>query len=201
LTRINAPFPATSPVPAHRVMIAGSWTPSLHRPPPPSPAFTEADLCDEVAATVADLWRAVQQGRPQGTIAQLPVLRPHAEAAAPARGATTTAQALQQAQTLLQVLDAHRRAQPDRSHIVVLADAGEIRISHQQLADASDAIAAGLQRAGLKPRQAVAIMLPTSPEYFHTYFGILHAGGIPVPIYPPARASRFSDDGSRRGDA
>ena len=146
----------------------------------------------QTAETVADLWRAVQHGRPQGTIEPAPAARAHAEAAAPATAAST-GQALAQAQTLLQVLDAHRQAQPDRTHIVVLADTGEIRISHQQLADASDAIAAGLQRAGLKPRQAVAIMLPTSPEYFHTYFGILRAGGIPVPIYPPARASQLED--------
>ncbi|MBL8352758.1 MAG: AMP-binding protein [Burkholderiaceae bacterium] len=148
----------------------------------------------QTAETVADLWRAVQQGRPQGTAA--PAARAPAEATAPASDASigaTTGLALRQARTLLQVLDAHRQAQPERTHIVVLADGGEIRISHQQLADGSDAIAAGLQRAGLQPRQAVAIMLPTSPEYFHTYFGILRAGGIPVPIYPPARASQLED--------
>ncbi|OZA92651.1 MAG: hypothetical protein B7X57_07560, partial [Erythrobacter sp. 34-65-8] len=47
--------------------------------------------------------------------------------------------------------------------------------------------AAGLQGLGLQPRQTVAIMLPTSREYFFAYFGVLLAGGIPVPIYPPAR--------------
>ncbi len=36
-------------------------------------------------------------------------------------------------------------------------------------------------------------MLPTSTEYFSTYFGILMAGAIPVPIYPPARASQLED--------
>ncbi|MBL8352755.1 MAG: hypothetical protein JNL87_20855 [Burkholderiaceae bacterium] len=111
----------------------------------------------QTAETVADLWRAVQQGRPQGTAA--PAAPAPAEAAAPASDASigaTTGLALRQARTLLQVLDAHRQAQPERTHIVVLADGGEIRISHRQLADGSDAIAAGLQ-----PRQAVAIMLPT----------------------------------------
>ncbi|HET9403883.1 MAG TPA: AMP-binding protein, partial [Burkholderiales bacterium] len=39
----------------------------------------------------------------------------------------------------------------------------------------------------------VAIMLPTCPDYFHTFYGILRAGGIPVPIYPPARASQIED--------
>ena len=50
-----------------------------------------------------------------------------------------------------------------------------------------------LQRAGVQPRQTVAIMLPTSPEYFGTYFGILRAGAVPVPIYPPARPSQLED--------
>ena len=36
-------------------------------------------------------------------------------------------------------------------------------------------------------------MLPTSPEYFHTYFGVLLAGGIPVPIYPPASLSQIEE--------
>ena len=36
-------------------------------------------------------------------------------------------------------------------------------------------------------------MLPTGPEYFYTYFGILLAGGIPVPIYPPARLSQIEE--------
>ena len=54
-------------------------------------------------------------------------------------------------------------------------------------------MAAGLQRAGVQPRQCVAIMLPTSPEYFSTYLGILRAGAIPVPIYPPARASQLEE--------
>jgi acyl-CoA synthetase (AMP-forming)/AMP-acid ligase II len=36
-------------------------------------------------------------------------------------------------------------------------------------------------------------MLPTSPAYFDVYFGILLAGGIPVPIYPPARASQLEE--------
>ena len=35
--------------------------------------------------------------------------------------------------------------------------------------------------------QTVAIMLPTGLGYFFSFLGILQAGGIPVPIYPPAR--------------
>jgi acyl-CoA synthetase (AMP-forming)/AMP-acid ligase II len=33
----------------------------------------------------------------------------------------------------------------------------------------------------------VAIMLPTSQDYIFCFYGTLLAGGIPVPLYPPAR--------------
>jgi 1-acyl-sn-glycerol-3-phosphate acyltransferase len=36
-------------------------------------------------------------------------------------------------------------------------------------------------------------MLPTSPGYFFSFFGILLAGGVPVPIYPPARPQQIED--------
>lgn len=95
--------------------------------------------------------------------------------------------------TLPQVLDWHIHAHGDRAHITVLSDAGEEEISYARLNGGAARIAAGLQRQGMQPRQAVGIMLPTSPEYFYTYFGILLAGGIPVPIYPPARLSQIEE--------
>ncbi|MGZ8992788.1 MAG: AMP-binding protein, partial [Burkholderiaceae bacterium] len=95
--------------------------------------------------------------------------------------------------TLLEVFDWHLHAHADQIQIVVLADGTQQEISYAKLAAGARVIGANLQRAGLQPRQSVAIMLPTSPEYFDTYFGILLAGGIPVPIYPPARASQLED--------
>jgi acyl carrier protein len=96
------------------------------------------------------------------------------------------------AATLVESLEWHVRAHPDRVHIVCVGDGVETPISYGELHRQAALVAAGLQRHGLEPRQTVAIMLPTSPEYFHTYFGILLAGGIPVPIYPPPRACRRS---------
>jgi len=43
------------------------------------------------------------------------------------------------------------------------------------------------------PGDRVALMLPTSIEFFITFFGILYAGAIPVPIYPPMRISQLED--------
>jgi acyl carrier protein len=97
------------------------------------------------------------------------------------------------ATTLVEVLDWHCRRHPDQVQHVVLSDADERAVSYRQLADAAAAMAAGLQRRGIAPRQSVAIMLPTSADYFAVYLGILLAGAIPVPIYPPARPSQLED--------
>jgi 1-acyl-sn-glycerol-3-phosphate acyltransferase len=45
----------------------------------------------------------------------------------------------------------------------------------------------GLRERGLQEGETVAIMQPTTPQFFYAFFGILLAGGIPVPIYPPFR--------------
>jgi 1-acyl-sn-glycerol-3-phosphate acyltransferase len=36
-------------------------------------------------------------------------------------------------------------------------------------------------------------MLPTSADYFHAFFGVLLAGGVPVPLYPPTRLSQIEE--------
>ena len=41
-------------------------------------------------------------------------------------------------------------------------------------------------------------MLPTSRAFFVSYAGILLAGAIPVPIYPPFRADRIEEYASRQ---
>jgi 1-acyl-sn-glycerol-3-phosphate acyltransferase len=149
------------------------------------------------AETVAELWQAVCRGRarPAGTGSRpAPTPLPDAESCAlrPADAAASGAP-WTRASTLLEVLDAHLQVHPDRVQVLVLADDVQTPLSYRRLAEGADAVAAGLQRAGLQPRQTVAIMLPTSPEYFFTYLGILRAGGVPVPIYPPARASQLED--------
>ncbi len=56
----------------------------------------------------------------------------------------------------------------------------------------------GLQQLGLEPGETVAIMLPTCADFFYTFAGILLAGGIPVPIYPPFRADRIAEYATRQ---
>jgi len=98
------------------------------------------------------------------------------------------------AATLLEVLDWHTRAHPDRTTITVLeGDEVEATLTYADLARDVAAVAGGLQREGLEPRQAVAIMLPTGREFFAAYYGTLAAGGVPVPIYPPVRLAQLAE--------
>src|SRR5262249_52198526 len=66
-------------------------------------------------------------------------------------------------------------------------------ITYGALHTSAEAVAAGLQARHLQPGQAVALMLPTSRDFFSGFYGILLAGGIPVPIYPPARLSQLEE--------
>ena len=98
------------------------------------------------------------------------------------------------AMTLPEVLDWHVRAHPDRMHITLQdAEGKETAITYAALRDGAEEIASGLLERGLRPGQSVAIMLPTSREYFCCFLGVLLAGGVPVPIYPPARFSQIED--------
>ncbi len=97
------------------------------------------------------------------------------------------------AATLVEVLDWHVQAHPDRVQVVHLDEGDETGMTYADLKRQSDLIAGALQRMGLERGRTVAIMLPTCPGYFPTYLGVLRAGGIPVPIYPPAHLSQIED--------
>src|SRR5207302_341711 len=58
--------------------------------------------------------------------------------------------------------------------------------------------AAELARRGVPAGGRVALMLPTSRAFFVSYAGILLAGAIPVPIYPPFRADRIEEYAARQ---
>lgn len=99
-----------------------------------------------------------------------------------------------QAQTLVDVLDWHVKTHSERAHIQFHTDNGDgLSLSYQMLLDGAQKLASGLQAVGVEPSQTVTIMLPTSEEYFYAFFGILLAGAIPVPIYPPMRPNQLED--------
>jgi acyl carrier protein len=96
--------------------------------------------------------------------------------------------------TLIDVLNWHIGIHPNRPHIQIYTDEGNGEvITYRQLKNAATRVAGGLQKYGLKPAEPVALMLPSCAEYFYSFYGILIAGGIPVPLYPPARPSQLED--------
>ena len=98
------------------------------------------------------------------------------------------------AATLIDALAWHVRHHPERPHITLIGDGDHAEsITYADLQRAAEAVAAGLQARGLQPQQTVALMLPTGREFFAAFVGVLLAGGIPVPIYPPARLSQIED--------
>jgi 1-acyl-sn-glycerol-3-phosphate acyltransferase len=98
------------------------------------------------------------------------------------------------ASTLIETLDWHVRATPDRTHIRILDEQGSYaNVSYAALNREAADVAAGLLAHDIMPGDTVAIMLPTSREYFVTFAGVVLAGAVPVPVYPPARPSQLAD--------
>ncbi|MGB3222575.1 MAG: AMP-binding protein, partial [Desulforhopalus sp.] len=100
---------------------------------------------------------------------------------------------LADAKTLLDVLEQHIAIQPDSLHITLLQGDDEIRISYEMLQQEGEKVAVRLRQLDLEPGASVAIMLPTCPDYFYAFWGILCCGGIPVPLYPPARPTQIEE--------
>ena len=102
-----------------------------------------------------------------------------------------------QARTLTEALEYHVERQPDRLTVFMYEEQKEFPLTYRALWDGAIGYAAGLTRAGLERGQMVAIMLPTCKEYLYSFYGVLLAGGVPVPLYPPARLTTIEDHMTR----
>ena len=139
----------------------------------------------EQADTPAGWVRAIQSGG-QDAVAKsvYRVVPPEREAPAPPHHAVT----------LLDVLQYQAEIEPGRIHVHYLAEDGSGEgVAAGVLYDSAVKAARGLLAAGLKRQDAVAIVLPNKPEFFEAFFGVMLAGGIPVPIYPPAGPARLAE--------
>ena len=98
------------------------------------------------------------------------------------------------AATLVEVLQWHASRHPRRPHVLFQRSATETdTLDYGQLLMTAREVAAGLRRSGVAPGQCVAMMLPTGLEFFQSFYGILLAGAIPAPIYPPTRPGQIED--------
>ncbi|MBA2653656.1 MAG: AMP-binding protein [Gammaproteobacteria bacterium] len=103
-----------------------------------------------------------------------------------------------QCATLVDVLIKYAEHEPSRIHLYLQDEQGKEKIiRYGQLYEKALKAAKGLRQLGLEPRQTVAIMLPTCEAFFYAFFGVLLAGGLPVPIYPPFRPDRIEEYAKR----
>jgi acyl carrier protein len=91
------------------------------------------------------------------------------------------------------ILQGRAQSHPERVQIHLLEEDAGQQISYGQLLERASLVAAGLRAGGLKRDETVAIMLPTGADFFYAFFGVMLAGGIAVPIYPPARANQIEE--------
>jgi acyl carrier protein len=101
------------------------------------------------------------------------------------------------AQSLTEALEYHVERQPERLSVFLYEGDKESPLTYRDLWQGALAYAARLADAGVTPGKTVAIMLPTSREYLFCFYGTLLAGGIPVPLYPPARLATIEDHMTR----
>lgn len=144
--------------------------------------FPEAAAQD--SETPGDWVRAVlEAGAGARTRTRWPITQPAREATpAPA-----------DARSFAEVLRVRAEQDPARVHIHLLDGDDGRDISHGRLLESSSRIAAGLLSSGLQPGETVAIMLPTCEEFFSSFLGVMLAGGVAVPIYPPARPNQIEE--------
>lgn len=141
------------------------------------------------AATPGDLATAVRDAAPAGAepaLERRPRIGPGVAAPAEAR-------------TLVDVLRWHAETRPERAHVFLREENGaETSITHGDLWTGASAIAAGLREQGLGGGESIALMLRTERAFFDAFFGVLIAGGVPVPVYPPFRLDRLEEYAARQ---
>lgn len=106
------------------------------------------------------------------------------------------------AETLVDVLRHRGAHDAERLHLLITEETEngerELTLTFGELYAAAQRCAEELARRGVSAGGRVALMLPTSRSFFVSYAGILLAGAIPVPIYPPFRADRIEEYASRQ---
>ncbi len=145
----------------------------------------------------ADTPRELLQALATAGAVNAPDFITHAVAPQPRRGATGLPQ---HARNLVEMLAWHVERNGTRTHIQLFDDAADgPSLSYRALWDGAAQVAAGLQHRGLELGARVALMLPSGTDYFFAFYGVLLAGGVPVPIYPPVRRAQLEDHLRRQG--
>ena len=111
------------------------------------------------------------------------------------RGADVTFSAA----TLNEALERFAHERPDTIHLNIRKEDGHVQsITYSELYEGACDLAASLVSRGIRPQDTVALMLPTGQDFFYSFMGILLAGAVPVPIYPPAGTARLEEYAERQ---
>lgn len=65
--------------------------------------------------------------------------------------------------------------------------------SFGEIAAAASRIGTSLRALGVAKGDRVALLYPTCREFLDAFFGVLHVGAVPVPLYPPVRLGRLEE--------
>jgi acyl-CoA synthetase (AMP-forming)/AMP-acid ligase II len=91
--------------------------------------------------------------------------------------------------TLTELMERRVVANPDRTYFTVF----DQPVTYGQLWETSRRYAGSLAKAGIGQGDKVCLVYPTCAEFFHTFFGTLHLGAIPVPLYPTLSAEGMAN--------
>lgn len=64
---------------------------------------------------------------------------------------------------------------------------------YEEIHERARRTAGALRERGVEPGDRVALVFPTSPAFVDSFFGVLLAGAVPVPLYPPVRLGRLAE--------
>lgn len=102
--------------------------------------------------------------------------------------------ALSSESTLPQALEARVRLSGKDPWLKLYArDRLTCTLTYAELWKGAGAWAAHLRARGVEPGDRVLLLLPTERAFYESYWGILLAGAVPVPAYPPVRLSRMEE--------
>lgn len=93
--------------------------------------------------------------------------------------------------TLIEMLDA--AAQSELGLVFVNRKEQDQDLPFARIREQALSVAADLVRRGVRKGDRVALVLPTCPEFVECFFGVLCAGAIPVPLYPPLRLGKLDE--------
>ncbi len=103
------------------------------------------------------------------------------------------------AETLLDVFYHRAQSDTERPHLFLYdGDTPLDPVSFGDLYAAGLRVAQALRARGIVAGDTVSLMLPTGLEFFFCFTGVLLAGAVPVPIYPPFRADRIEEYAARQ---